>query len=76
MADLFFRTNGLNQFIGDLLRIAVLNPDPVNARDLGQLVKQLRKHLLSVQIHAVQGSLLRYQNQLADTLVCQLVCLF
>ena len=48
MADLFFRTDGLNELIGDLLRIAVLNPDPVDARDLSQLMEQLRKHLLSV----------------------------
>ena len=34
VADLLFLTDGLNQFLGDLLRITVLDTDPLDARYL------------------------------------------
>ena len=76
MADLFFGADRLDQLIGDLLRIAVLNADPVDARNLCQLVKQLRKHFLSIKINTVKSCLLSHQDQFPYALVSQLVCLF
>ena len=73
VADLFFLTDSLNELIGDLLRIAVLNPDPVDARDLSQLMKQLGSIFFPYKSTPYRVGLLRYQDQLSDTLVSQLL---
>ena len=54
----FFCFNRLDQFICDLLRITVLDTDPVNSRDLCQFMKKLWQCFLTIQIFSVKSGLL------------------
>ena len=63
MTDLFFRAYGFNQSVRNLFRIAILDPYPLDARNLSQFMQQLWKGLLTIDILAVKGGLLGYQDQ-------------
>ena len=58
MTYFFLRLNSLDQLICDLLRIAVLDTDPVNTWDLGQFMKKLWKTLFTIQVFSVKSCLL------------------
>ncbi|MNL67198.1 hypothetical protein D3C87_1917630 [compost metagenome] len=45
-----------------------MQPDPIHARNLGQLLHQLRQSKPFVQIHPVIGGILGNQTDLPDTL--------
>ena len=48
MTDLRLLLHDLNQFLCDLLRIAVQKPDPYKPVDRTELPKKLRQHLFAV----------------------------
>ena len=68
VADLLLAVNRLNQLIGNLLRVTVLNPYPINSRNPRQTLQKLGHGFLSIQIHAIESSFLGYQNQLLHPL--------
>ena len=68
MADLWLARNDIDQFVIYLLGITVKEPDPVYTVYQGQLVQKLRQTFLSVDIGAVERSLLRDQDQFAHAL--------
>ena len=55
--NLGLRRDGVDQLIGDLVRIQVVEPDPVEVQ-LAQLFQQLRQLVLTVQVRAVAGNVL------------------
>ena len=53
VAHLFLCPDGLYKLICDFLRIAVLNANPVDTRNLCQLPQKSRKTFLPVKVPAV-----------------------
>ena len=75
MTYFFLRLNSLDQLICDLLRIAVLDTDPVNTWDLGQFMKKLWQTLFTIQVFSVKSCLLGNSDQLSYPIVSQFSCL-
>ena len=62
----------LDQLVGEVHRVEVHQPDPVEALDLLQLAQQLDQPRLAVQVHAVVGRVLGDDDQLAHAVGGQL----
>ena len=60
-----------DQLRGDLLGIAVEQADPADLPDLRQLTQELRQHLFSIEVRAVDRCLLGDQDQLPHALTRQ-----
>ena len=62
--DFFGRSQNLIKLVGKELRVAVKNPNPVNAFDFGfESLEQVGETGLAVKVDAVIGHVLGYQNQ-------------
>ena len=75
MADLFLIADRLDQLIVDLLRITVENTDPADSFDLTEFLKENVKRFFAIEIFAIYGCFLCYQDQLFHTLLCHILCL-
>lgn len=68
--DLFFRCNGVDQLISELVGIHIVQTNPVEVH-LAQLPQQLRQTAGAVQVHAVSGDVLGDDDQLLHPILRQ-----
>ena len=72
MAYLFAGGHGLDQFIGERIRIAVQDADPLQIGDPVQVLQQVGQTQPVVQVDAVLGGILGHQDQFPHALAHQL----
>ena len=70
--DSFTVSDHIQQFLVDVHRVKVHEPNPVQPFDLVQFDQQLGQTRFAVQVHPVVGRVLGHDDQLADTLLSQL----
>ncbi len=61
------------QLLGEELRVAIQNPNPVDALDVLELTEQLGQPGPAVEVDAVIGHVLRHEDELADAVGGQLL---
>ena len=71
--DLFLPGHRVDQFLGDLVRIEVVQADPVDAADGAEFTQQFRQLVAAVQVDTVAGDVLGDDDQFLHAAAGQLL---